>query len=174
MRSLLLLLLLACQAKARELRDQAPAVIEVRDAQGQLVARVHPGQPCRGNAGTFELVVGAPPWRADARPNGTMLLRDGTEVARVVDAAGELGIYDPAGIPIVRITSTASGATVADRASRLVHRAALQPSTVTIDAPALVVTGTRDATLAALLSAPEVLPEVRVLAACERLAKGSR
>ncbi len=183
MRSLLLLVLLACQAKARELPDPAPAAVEVRDAQGEVVASVRPGRPCRGTVGTTELLVGSSPlvsqvgdvrWHGDVRPNGTMLLRDDREIARVADAAGELGVYDPAGIPIVRIAATGTGATVADHASRVVHRATLQPKAVTIDAPALVVTGTRDAMLAALLSAPEVQPEVRVLAACERLAKGSR
>ena len=47
-------------------------------------------------------------------------------------------------------------------------------ATITIDSPALTVTGTDDLVLAAILASPEVVPQVRMLAACERvLAKGS-
>lgn len=179
---MLFLVLMSCQAKARELPEPTPA-IEVRDAQGALVAGMHPGHPCRGTIGTLDLQVGAAPlvaqvgditWRGDVRGNGTMMLRGDVEVARVVDQAGALEIYDPQGLPIVRIATVDGGATVADRASRLVRRASVQPTSIAIDAPPLVVTGTRDPAVAALLSAPEVIPEVRVLAACEHLARGSR
>ena len=168
-RPLLLLSFVACQANA----ERAPAApIEVRDARGAVVATVRGGQPCNGEIAGTKLDASA--WRADVRGNGTMLLHGGVEVARVVDAAGELGVFDPQGLPIVRIAPTATGASVADRASRLVRHATLQPTAIALDAPAMLVTGTRDVALAALLSAPEVQPEVRLLATCERLAKGSR
>ena len=50
-----------------------------------------------------------------------------------------------------------------------VRRLTLAGDKITADDPAMTITGTSDLVLAALLSAPELLPEVRALAACQRV-----
>ena len=73
------------------------------------------------------------------------------------------------GIAQVRVAVTGDVAAVEDKASRPVRKLTRAGEQITSSDPALTITGTQDLVLAALLSAPELLPEVRMLAACERV-----
>jgi hypothetical protein len=171
--------LAACQGPGRESPDVPVAPpIQVRDGRNAVVAELRPGHPCRATIGPIEMFIGGPPlvaqvgdvrWTGETRDNGTILLRDGTALARVLDRADQLGIYDPNGVPIVKISGRDSGAVVADASSRLVRHITAGQATLAIDAPPLIVTGTKDARLAALLTASELSPELRMLAACSRV-----
>ena len=179
-RSLCMLALLGCQSK-REAPPPAPeTAIQVRDASGVLVAEVRPLRPCRGTVGPVELIVGGPPllatygstqWTGSAGTNGTMLLRDGQPVARVYPAgdAKTAAVLDPHGVALARVVATGKSAIISNAASVPVRNLQLAGDTITADAPKLTISGTQDLVLAALLSAPELAPEVRILAACERV-----
>ena len=61
---------------------------------------------------------------------------------------------------------------ITDRQSTLVRQVKVTKEALEIsggDGPKVLVTGTDDALLAAILTAPEAIPEVRGLAACNRL-----
>jgi hypothetical protein len=181
-RSLMYLALVGgCQTKGRDAPEPGPAVIEVRDDKGAVVASVRPGRPCRATIGTTEMIVGGPPlvsqstqsrWAGEDHGNGTTLVRDGVAVARLYDKDRDYDVFDPQGIALVRVVATEGAATVADAGSRLLRGVTSQAGALATDSPKLVVTGTRDVKLAAVLSAPELSPEVRALAACERLLAG--
>lgn len=179
MHRLLFLALLGCQAK-KEPPPPAPAAIQVRDTSGVLVAEVRPLRPCRGTVGPIELIVGGPPllanvgtteWTGTTATNGTTLARDGEPVARVfpVGDPNAAAVLDTRGVALARITATGKTAVVSNAASVPVRNLSLDGDTIKSDQPALTITGTQDLVLAGLLSAPELSPEVRVLAACERV-----
>jgi hypothetical protein len=169
----------ACQGPGRESADiPVAAPIQVRDGRNTVVAELRPGHPCRATIGPIEMFIGGPPliaqvgevrWTGEARDNGTIVLRDGTAVARVLDRADQLGVYDPSGVPIVKISGRDGDAVVADASSRLVRHITPGQATLAIDTPPLIITGTKDARLAALLTASELSPELRMLAACNRV-----
>jgi hypothetical protein len=198
-RSLLVLAALAgCRDKSRDAApapgpDQKPDV-EVRDGTGNVVAQLRQSRPCRATIGPpqprsgeekqarsqIELIVGGPPlvstlgdtkWEGADEPNGTILIRNGERIARVYPvgqpAAG--GVFDLHGVAQARITVAGDVATLENKASVPVRRLTLAGDKITADDPALTITGTNDLVLAALLSAPELLPEVRMLAACQRV-----
>jgi hypothetical protein len=179
--SLLLVGLAACQGKKEAPPPPAPAAIQVRDPSGVLVAELRPIRPCRGTVGPVELIVGGPPlvatyggtkWTGSAAANGTTLSRDGEAVARVypVGDPQTASVLDPRGVALARIVVSGKTAVVSDAASvpvRNLHVAS--GDTIKTDSPALTITGTQDLVLAGLLSAQELSPEVRVLAACERV-----
>ena len=135
----------------------------------------------------MEFIVGGPPlvaqvgntrWSGTTETNGTTLSRDDERVVRVfpVGDPDTTAVLDMKGVALARIAVQGTTATVSNAASVPVRRLALDPArtTITADEPALTITGTKDLVLAALLTAPELSPEVRMLAACERvLAKGS-
>jgi hypothetical protein len=83
------------------------------------------------------------------------------DAVRIVDAAHR------------RIAVDGGKATVADATGRIVHSlivgsaAGGAGTTITLDKT--IITGTNDLVLAALLAAPEVAPELRMMAACERV-----
>lgn len=182
----------ACQSSST---TSAPATgsatavpeIVIRDAGATVVARVSARQPCRATIDGRELIVGVAPmvaqvgttrWTGETGPNGTTFKRAGKTVARMFAAsASELAIVDPEGIAQIRAARSAdadSSVNVADRGGaiiRIATRTADGGFAVTPSAggPVVTATGTDDALLVALLSAPEVLPEVRALAACRRL-----
>jgi hypothetical protein len=179
MRRLLLLAALGCQGK-KEAPPPPPTPIQVRDASGVLVAELRPLRPCRGTIGPIELIVGGPPllanvggtqWTGSAGGNGTTLVRDQESIARVypVGDALQAAVLDMRGVAVVRIAVNGAAAVVSDAATVPVRNLKLDGDTIKTDEPKLTITGTKDLVLAGLLSAPELLPEVRVLAACERV-----
>lgn len=180
MRGLLLLPLLACQGKQEAPPPTGPAAIQVRDDSGVLVAEVRPLRPCRGAVGPIELIVGGPPllatvgstrWTGTSAENGTTLLRNGDAVARVypVGDATTASVLDTRGVALARVAATGKTAVVSNAASVPVRNLRLEGDSIIADQPHLTITGTQDLVLAGLLSAPELSPEVRVLAACERV-----
>jgi hypothetical protein len=179
MRSLLLLALVACQGK-QEAPPPAPIAVQVRDTSGVLVAELRPLRPCRGSIGPVDLIVGGPPlvanlggteWKGSAADNGTTLIRDGVSIARVypIGNPSSVSVLDMHGVALARIAVTGAVATVTNAASVPVRNLRLDGDAIKADQPVLTITGTKDLLLAALLSAPELSPEVRVLAACERV-----
>jgi hypothetical protein len=183
-RCLLLLALLACQGK-KAAPPPAPVAVQVRDAGGALIAELKPLRPCRGSIGPVDLIVGGPPlvanlggteWKGSDAENGTTLFRDGDAVARIypIGDAHEVGVLDPHGVALVRVAVNGQVAVVSNGASMTVRNLRAIGTDIKSDTPALTITGTQDLVLAALLSAPELAPEVRILASCERvLAKDS-
>ncbi len=167
------LTLVACQGSKPEAAP-APVLVEARDGSGAVVAQVRPGHPCRASIGPQELLIGGPPlvaqdgavrWSGDDRGNGTTILRDGDIVARTVLLDGTFSVIDPTGIAMVRI----SGDAISDASGRRLRTIVTKPGAIEIET--LKITGTRDAVMAALLTATELRPEVRMLAACERVLK---
>src|SRR5688572_1425048 len=175
----LLLSLLACKG------EKAPppkpiASIQVRDNVGVLTAELKAIRPCRGSIGPVDLIVGGPPlvsnlgatqWSGSAGSNGTTLIRDGESVARVypVGDANNAAVLDMRGVALARIAVTGKVAVVQNAAGVPIRNLAATDAGITVDTPSLTVTGTDDLILAALLSAPELSPEVRIMAACERV-----
>lgn len=183
-----LVLLAGCkdpQQQGKAATPPPPATpVTVRDASGATVAELMPIRPCRATVGPQELIVGGPPlvatlgttkWTGSSEPNGTVLLRDAERIARVypVGDAASGGVFDLEGVAKIRVKVNGSVATVEDGGSIPIRKLTRSDDKITSDSPAFTITGTDDLILAALLSAPELLPEVRMLAACERvLAKG--
>jgi hypothetical protein len=188
-----LVLLAGCKDPQQQGKTAAPppaGPITVKDASGATVAELMPIRPCRASVGPQELIVGGPPlvamlgstkWTGSTEPNGTILLRDDQRIARVYPTPGSAGdaatagVYDLEGVAKIRVKVTGRAATVEDAGSIPIRKLTSGTGQITADSPALTITGTDDLILAALLSAPELLPEVRMLAACERvLAKGPK
>src|SRR4051812_16518431 len=131
------------------------------------------------------MIVGGPPlisqlgstrWSGSDGANGTVLERDGQRVARLFPTSDptSTAVFDMVGAAMVRVKAEADHATVSDTASRLIRTLARSGNTITVEPgaagqPKLIVTGTRDLVLASMLSAPELQPEIRMLAACERV-----
>lgn len=177
-RCICLLPLLGCQTKA-DPPAVAPTMVEVRDGT-KVVASVRPGRPCRATIGPLEMIIGGPPlvsqlgdtrWSGKDGANGTTLEREGDRVARIfpVNDRSTVGVFDLNGVAMLRVQATPAGATVSDAASRPLRMLAMTGSTIKTDHPELVVTGTHDVLLASVLTAPELAPEIRMLAACERV-----
>ncbi len=144
------------------------------------MASVRPGRPCRATIGPTEMIVGGPPlisqlgdmrWTGTDGANGTVLERDGVRVARLYPSADPAAgaVFDPEGVALLRVQAASDRATVTDATNRPVRALVRTGTTIKLDHPALVVTGTSDLVLASVLSAPELQPEVRMLAACERV-----
>lgn len=177
--------LAACQDPPRQTTAPEPPAIQVRDASGASVATLRPSRPCRVSIGGTELIVGGPPlvatygtakWAGATAQNGTTLTKDGAAVARVfpVGDPAQAAVLDMQGVALARITVAGDKATVADASSVPVRNFLKTGNAIKSDSPALTITGTDDLILAALLGSPELQPEVRMLAACERvLVKGS-
>jgi hypothetical protein len=181
----------ACQGKPTAAPPPQATVIEVKDASGNVVAELRPIRPCRGTVPPVgELIVGGPPilategsgqWMGTAGSNGTTYEKDGERLARLfpVSDPKTAAVLDMHGVAQVRIAIEGDAAVVRNGAGmpiRNLRREAAGSAgpTITSDSPPLTISGTDDLVLAGLLSAPELVPQVRVLAACERLlAKGS-
>ena len=162
-------LALAACGQERSEPPPAPRPIEVRDALGEVTARVAPGHPCRATVDGIEMIVGGRPliaqygsarWTGEDAENGTTFKTDGRAVARI--HARQL--FDGEGIPILRVLPDGG---IANAANQIVRTASATPTGVTVGD--LTVTGTDDVVLAAMLSAREASPEVRALAACHFL-----
>jgi hypothetical protein len=154
----------------------APAGIEVRDAVGEVTARVVPGRPCRALIEGFDLQIGASPlvtmvgnvrWGGVESGTKLTLTRDGVRAAEVVTDGARIQVMDDAGIAAIRTNVVNDTAPVFDAANTNVRTAKRSGTNVTIGD--MTVTGTQDLLLAALLTAHELAPEVRALAACHRL-----
>jgi hypothetical protein len=180
-----LVVLVGCKDSPSQITPPPPPVsVVVKDAAGATLAELRPGHPCRATIGPQELIVGGPPlvatlgstkWTGASEPNGTILTRDDERIARVfpVGDAAAGSVFDLHGVAQVRVAVAGQTATVENKASIPVRKLTRAGDTISSSDPALTITGTDDLILAALLSAPELLPEVRMLAACERvLVKG--
>jgi len=117
--------------------------------------------------GTMPLVaqVGNSRWSGDDIDDGTTLRKDGTAIVRLRDLAdASVEVFDPQGVAILRVSPDGE---VADAHGDIVRRVEATPAALKIADS--VVTGTNDLALAVLVTAPELIPEVRALAACRRL-----
>lgn len=148
-------------------------MIEAR-ASGTIVARVVSGRPCRADIDGNELLIGTDPlvtqvggtrWSGDDSDAGTTLRKDGAAVVRIRDRQ-DLGIevFDPQGAAVL---SVAANGEIANAHGEILRRAEAARQTIKVGDS--VVTGTSDVALAVLVTAPELIPEVRGLAACHRL-----
>jgi len=173
-RVLALALIAGCQGKSEpDLPRSPPPVIEARSA-GTTIARITAGHPCRADVDGNELLIGTEPlvaqvgnsrWSGDDTADGTMLRKDGAVIARVSDKQDTgVEVFDPQGVAILLVT--ADGA-ISNARGEILRRA--EPSRVAIKIGESVVTGTSDLALGVIITAPELIPEVRALAACHRL-----
>jgi hypothetical protein len=188
-RCLTLLCAVGCQGNAQAPASQQPPApdIVVRDTKGVSLAAIRSGHPCRATIGPIELLVGGEPlvaqlgndrWTGDTGDNGTTISRGVEKIARVfpVNDATQVSVLDNSGIAVVRVKVSGGDATVSSAGGqtlRVLHTKV--GGEIVSDPAAFTATGTKDLVLVALLSAPELQPEVRMLAACERvLLKGSK
>jgi hypothetical protein len=175
-----------CQGKSEP--PPAPALPEsvvVRDNKGETLVEMRPGHPCRAAIGPFEMMVGGPPlvaqlgeahWVGDDEKNGTTISRNGKPVARVFPVGDPMtaSVIDPQGIALVHVQKGGGDVVVSNAAGQTVrHLHTRVDGAIVIDQPAATATGTKDLVLVALLTAAELPPEVRMIAACQRvLVKG--
>jgi hypothetical protein len=187
-----LVALAGCKDPNSKATEPAPASpIVIKDAGGAVVGELKPTRPCRATIGPLEMIIGGPPLVATlgstkwtgldegtaANSNGTMLMRDAERIARVfpVGDPASGAVLDTQGVAKVRVKVTGKVASLEDGSAIPIRKLTLSDDKITADSPALTITGTQDLVLAALFSAPELLPEVRMLAACERvLLKGPK
>jgi hypothetical protein len=165
-----------CQAKSEpDPPRPPPPVIEARTGSTTL-AHIIAGHPCRAEIDGDELLIGTQPlvtqigntrWSGDdtAGDGTTTLRKDGAAVVRIRDAQeAAIEVFDPKGAAILRLS--ADGA-IANGHGEVLRRAEATRGSIKVgDA---VVTGTTDVALGVLITAPELIPEVRGLAACHRL-----
>jgi hypothetical protein len=173
-RVLALALIAGCQGKSEpDLPRSPPPVIEARSG-GTTVARIVAGHPCRADVEGNELLIGTEPlvaqvgnnrWSGDDTAAGTTLRRDGAAIVRLHDQPDTgVEVFDPQGSAILLVTADG---TISNARGEILRRA--EPSRVSIKIGDSVVTGTSDLALGVLITAPELIPEVRALAACHRL-----
>ena len=103
-------------------------------------------------------------WSGDDADGSTTLRKDGAALVRLHDTQGGVDVFDPQGIALLRVS--ADGA-VANARGEILRRA--EASRLAIKIGESIVTGTSDLALGVLVTAPELIPEVRALAACHRL-----
>jgi hypothetical protein len=165
-----------CQGKSEpDPPRPPPSVIEARTGSTTL-AHIIAGHPCRAEIDGDELLIGTQPlvtqigntrWAGDdtAGDGTTTLRKDGAAVVRIRDAQeAAIEVFDPKGAAILRLS--ADGA-IANGNGEVLRRAEATRGSIKIGDT--VVTGTTDVALGVLITAPELLPEVRGLAACHRL-----
>jgi hypothetical protein len=179
LRSLTFIAVFGCRGGADAPTLPRVVPIEVVDATS-VVATIRPDRPCRASVGPIELIVGKEPfvaelgeteWTGERGSAGIFLLENGRKVARVspeVDPT-KATIFGSTGEPIVQIDSTPSTATVTDATGRALRTLTLGSDSIAVDKPHETITGTRDLVLASLIAAQELEPEVRMLAACDRV-----
>jgi len=145
------------------------------------VARIVAGHPCRAEIEGEELLIGTEPlvmqvgnsrWSGVTSDSGsdagTTLRRDGQPMVRIreLETGPEAGVdvFDPRGSVILHVSGDGA---VANAHGEILRRA--QPERAQVKIGDSVVVGTTDVALAVLMTAPELVPEVRGLAACQRL-----
>ncbi|HEU4734011.1 MAG TPA: hypothetical protein VFT22_39235 [Kofleriaceae bacterium] len=148
-------------------------MIEARTV-GTTIARVVAGHPCRADIDGNELLVGTEPlvtqvgnsrWTGDDGPDGTTLRKDGAVITRLADTRDRgVEVFDARGSVLLVI---AADGTISNARGEVLRRA--EPSRLAIKIGDALVTGTSDVPLGVILSAPELIPEVRALAVCHRL-----
>lgn len=167
-------LLAGCQSKSEPDLPRPPRpVIEAR-ANGNASVRIVAGHPCRADVDGDELLVGTEPlvaqvgnhrWSGDDADDGTTLRQDGVPIVRLRELAdASVEVFDPHGGALMKISIDGA---VANPRGEILRRAEAQASAIKIGDS--IVTGTNDLALGALVTAPELIPEVRALAACHRL-----
>jgi len=169
-----LAILAGCQGKPEPDPPRPPPLVIVARAGGTTVAHIIAGHPCRAEVEGDELLIGTQPlvaqvgatrWSGEDSEGGTTLRRDGTPVIRIRDNdEAVIEVFDPKGGAILRLS--ADGA-IANERGEVLRRA--EASRAAIKIGDAVVTGTTDVALGVLITAPELIPEVRGLAACHRL-----
>lgn len=177
-RVLALALIAGCQGKSEPDPPRPPRLVIEARTGGTTIARIIAGHPCRADIDGNELLIGTEPlvaqvgnsrWSGDDAGHddapGTTLRKDGAAFVRIHDTrdAG-VEVFDPHGVAILLVT--ADGA-IANARGEILRRA--EPTSAAIKIGDSVVTGTSDLVLGVLVTAPELIPEVRALAACHRL-----
>jgi hypothetical protein len=165
-----------CQGKSEPDPPRLPPpVIEARTGSTTL-AHIIAGHPCRAEIDGDELLIGTQPlvaqvgntrWSGDdtGGDGATTLRRDGAAVVRIRDAQeATIEVFDARGEAILRLS--ADGA-IANGRGEVLRRAEATRGSIKVGEA--VVTGTTDVALGVLITAPELIPEVRGLAACHRL-----
>jgi hypothetical protein len=149
---------------------------------------MHSGDPCRATIGPIEMIVGGGPplvaqlgndrWTGETASNGTQLSRGVEPIARVfpVGDPTQVAILDKDGTAMLRVQVGGGDASISNAGGKLLRSLHTKVGGEIISDPvAFSATGTNDLVLVALLTAPELQPEVRMLAACQRvLLKGSK
>jgi hypothetical protein len=169
-----LALIAGCQGKSDpDPPRPPPPVVEAR-ANGATIARIVAGHPCRAEIDGDELMVGTQPlvaqvgnsrWSGDDADDGTTLRKDGAAIVRLRDLDdASVEVFDPRGVAMLRVSADGS---VANARGEVVRRVEATHTALKIGDS--VVTGTSDLVLGVLVTAPELIPEVRALAACHRL-----
>lgn len=167
-------LIAGCQGKSEPDPPRPPRLVIEARSGGATSVRIVPGHPCRADIDGNELLIGTEPlvtqvgnsrWSGDDAADGTTLRRDGAAIVRLHDTqdAG-VEVFDPHGAAILSVTPDGA---IANAHGEILRRAA--PTKVAIKIGDSVVTGTSDLVLGVLITAPELIPEVRALAACHRL-----
>jgi hypothetical protein len=173
-RVLALALIAGCQGKSEPDPPRSPPLVIEARSGGMTIARIVAGHPCRADVEGNELLIGTEPlvaqvgssrWSGEDSAAGTTLRRDGAAIVRLADRqdAG-VEVFDPQGSAILLVT--ADGA-ISNARGEILRRA--EPSRVAIKIGESIVTGTSDLALGVIITAPELIPEVRALAACHRL-----
>jgi hypothetical protein len=105
-------------------------------------------------------------------------MKDDERVARIfpVGKPDETAVFEAlGGVAQIRVAVAKGAATVSNKASVPVRRLSVAKGAIVANDGSYTINGTDDLVLAALLSAPEVDPDVRMLAACQRvLVKGTK
>lgn len=173
-RVLVLAVIAGCQGKSEPDLPRPPRLVIEARTSGATVARIVAGHPCRADIDGNELLIGTQPlvaqvgatrWSGDDAENGTTLRKDGAAVMRVRDTqdAG-IEMFDPRGAVVLKVSGDGA---IANAHGEVLRRAEVMRAAVRIGDS--VVTGTSDIALGVLVTAPELIPEVRGLAACHRL-----
>lgn len=186
-RCIYVLAAIGCQGKseAPPPAPSGPPAIVVSDERGTALAELRPGHPCRATIGPIEMIIGGPPlvaqvgdvrWTGEDGENGTTIERTAQPVARVfpVGDPTQAAVLDNEGVAMARISVTGGDAIVSNAGGQIVRRLHTKVGGgIIIDHPAATATGTSDLVLVALLTSAEMSPEIRMLAACQRvLVKG--
>jgi len=166
-----------CQGKAEPDPPRPPwPVIEARAGSGgTTLARIVAGHPCRAEVDGDDLLIGTVPliaqvggsrWTGDdSAGDGTTLRKDGAAIVRIRDAQeAAIEVFDPRGTALLRLSSDGA---IANGSGEVLRRA--EATRTAIKVGEAVITGTTDIALGGLITAPELIPEVRALAACHRL-----
>jgi hypothetical protein len=167
--------LAGCQSKAEPDHPPRPPrpVIEAR-ASGSTIARIVAGHPCRAEVDGNEMLIGTEPlvaqvggtrWSGDEADGLTTVRRDGTPLVRLRDNQAGVEVFDAQGLSLLKVSIDG---TVANARGEMLRRAEASHTAIKIGES--IVTGTNDLALGVLVTAPELIPEVRALAACHRLA----
>jgi hypothetical protein len=167
-------ILAGCQGKSEpDPPRPPPPVVEARSG-GTMTARIVASHPCRADIDGNELLIGTQPlvaqvgntrWSGEDTDDGTTLRKDGAAIIRLRDTRDTgFEIFDAQGAAILQVT--ADGA-ISNAHGEILRRA--EPLRAAIRIGDAVVSGTNDIALGVLVTAPELIPELRGLAACHRL-----